>query len=234
MISESAFSIAILSNDFKTASELLPKKIDQVFDQPKVNELTKAIGLENVQLMIQFELINLAALMSVGGNLNKAQVPFIADQLIDLYPNESIADFKLCFQRGAIGLYGDIQRLDGITIGGWMKRYLDEKYEVLENQLMKEKDNLYKPIKHDEGYDEAKHDAWLKKLAEACSPGHKVPGMTDQEIKEKGREKQKKLSITAGYTYFNVRGVQIYASTQEHAEELAELLLKNGDLEEDI
>lgn len=239
-ILESEFSIAVLNNDFKKASDLLPKRIEQVFDQPKVNELTKALGSETVQLMIEFELINLAALMSVGGNLNNAQVPFIAEQLIGLYPNECIADFKLCFKRGAIGLYGDIQRLDGITIGGWMKAYLEEKYEVLESQLMKERDDLYKPIAPDKinndgkPYDPDKHDQWLKKLSEAVKPVQKVPGMTDEEIRKLGNEKNKprKPTITAGWAYYNVRGVQIYAESMEHAERLCELLLKNGDLEE--
>jgi len=197
--------------------------------------MVKAIDEKSVKRMVEFELIQLASLMSVGGNLNKAQVPFIADQLIAMFPNETIADFKLCFQRGAIGLYGDIQRLDGITIGQWMKAYLDDKYEVLENQLMKEREIIYKPVEKDKDYDAAKHDEWLKKLADACKPGQKVPDLTDEEIKKYGREKKpRKPTITAGWTYYTVRGVQIYAESQQHAERLCELLLKNGDLEEDI
>jgi hypothetical protein len=160
------------------ASGLMPSKIDLVLDQPKVFEVIKAIGEDPVKNQIEFELVNLAALMSVGGNLNRAQVPFIAEQLIELYPNESIADFKLCFTRGAIGLYGDIQRLDGITIGQWMKAYLEEKYEIIENKLRKEKDNIYAPIEKDPDYDEAKHQAWINKLKDACDVGNKVPGMS--------------------------------------------------------
>lgn len=244
-ISETELSKAIKAADFKKASSLLPKRIEGAFDQPKVNELVRALGSEEpIKRMIEFELIELANLMSVGGNLNRAQVPFIAEQLIMLYPNESIADFKLCFQRGAIGLYGDIQRLDGVTIGQWMKAYLDEKYEVLEIQLMKEKDNPYKlfekakdlpPEELSEDDPEYHwHDAWLENLARTANPINKIPEMTDEYLKKYGREKPVKVAHTAGYTYFNVRGVEIFASTRQHAEEIVEVALKNGLLEEDI
>lgn len=209
----------------------MPSKIENVFDQPKVFEQIQVIGEGAVLNQIEFELECLADLMSVGGNLKPAQISFIAKQLIELHPSESIADFKLCFQRGAMGAYGEIQRMDGITLGIWMRGYLDEKYEVLERQLMAEKESFYRPVKTDADYDADKHSSWLKKLAEACGEGHKVPGMTPEEIKINGKEDpKKKRSVTAGYTYFNVRGVQIYASTQEHAEELVQHLIKNGDL----
>jgi hypothetical protein len=133
----------IKSRKFEQASNLMPKRIEQVFDQPKVREVILAIGAKPVALALEFELIKLAGLMSVGGNLNKMQITFIADGLLSKYPNESLADFKICFERGALGYYGDIQRMDGITIGIWFEKYLDEKYEVLENKLMKEKDTIY-------------------------------------------------------------------------------------------
>lgn len=56
-----------------------------------------------------------------------------------MYPTESVADFQLCFQRGAMGRYGSIQRMDGITIGEWMGKYLDEKYAELEGHIEKRK-----------------------------------------------------------------------------------------------
>lgn len=230
--------------NLEKASSLMPTRIENVFQQPKVFEVIKAIGEDAVKTQVEFELVNLAALMSVGGNLNKAQVPFIAEQLIMLYPNESIADFKLCFQRGAIGLYGDIQRLDGVTIGQWMKAYLDEKYEVLESQLMKEKDNPYKifekakdapPEELSEDDPEYHwHDAWLENLRRSTAPINKIPSLDDSTIRKYGKEKPVKVAHTAGYAYFNVRGVEIFASTRQHAEEIVEVALKNGLLEEDI
>lgn len=169
---------------------MLPKKIEQTFDQPKVNEMVLAIGEIPVKRMIQFELIKLAELMSVGGNLNAAQVDFISDELIKLYPTESIADFKICFRNGAMGKYGNIQRMDGITLGGWMKEYLKEKYEILEDLLMKERDEYYKPI-----VPENSERDWLKEWDDAVNNRdgmRKVPDLSEEEIKAEGQEKPKR------------------------------------------
>jgi hypothetical protein len=180
----------IAGNDFKTASEMLPRKIELVFDQPKIREMIMTYrSAIPVKRMIQFELIKMAELMSVGGNLNGTQVDFIADQLIDMYPNESIADFKICFERCAMGRYGQIQRMDGITIGEWMKQYLSEKYEVMENQLMKERDEYYKVV-----IPENSDRDWLAEWQNAVdnSGGMKrVPDLTEEEIKEEGQTRPK-------------------------------------------
>lgn len=233
--------MAIAKADFKAASDLLPKTYQGALEQPKVRELVCIHGEATIKRMVEFELINLAALMSVGGNLNKAQVPFIAEQLIELYPNESIADFKLCFRKGSIGEYGDIQRLDGITIGQWMKSYLEAKYDAIVDAMMKEKDAYNKPIIPERDKELTPddpeyywHDAWLENLSRQFKT-EKVGNVNDPEwIKKHGQEKPLRKSLTAGYAYFPVRGLQIYASTQEHAEEIVQRMLELGELEEDI
>lgn len=154
--------------------------------------MVRAIGVEPVKRQIEFELVNLASLMSVGGNLNDSQVTFIAEQLIELYPSESIADFKICFTRGAIGAYGQIQRMDGITLREWMEKYLEEKYKVMEDILMREKENIYAPIKLTE--QEQQHlidvDALLneyKATLKRFEPKAIRP-MSEEEIKAEGQD----------------------------------------------
>lgn len=191
-ISQSALMLAITGNNFKEASRLMPSKIEKVFDQPKVFEAVLAIGEVAVLNQIEYELELLADLMSVGGNLNSAQITFIAKNLVELYPSESIADFKICFNRGAIGTYGDIQRMDGITLRQWMEKYLEEKYTVMENILMREKENIYAPIKLTE--QEKKHmidvDAMLneyKATLKRFEPKAIRP-MSEEEIKAEGQD----------------------------------------------
>jgi hypothetical protein len=179
----------------------MPTKYLQVQEQPKVREMIEIAGLESVQSIIEYELIQLALLMSVGGNLNKAQVPFIAEQLIELYPNESIADFKLCFRKGSIGEYGDIQRLDGITIGQWMKSYLDAKYEAIVNDMMKEKELYNRPIIPEPDKELTPddpeyywHEAWLENLYRQFRPDtnvKKTMPLTSKDIELEGQEKPK-------------------------------------------
>jgi hypothetical protein len=124
-------------------SNRMPSRIEDALDFPIVRELIAAAGEENVKAYLEFELVKLANLVSVGGNLNNSQVVFIASELIKIYPNETLADFKLCFHRGAIGQYGEVYRMDGIVIRSWMEKYLEEKYQVIENKLMSEKDTGY-------------------------------------------------------------------------------------------
>lgn len=181
---------ALRHKDFKTASLLMPSKIDKVFDEPKIFELVKAIGEETVRGQIEFELIRLASLMSVGGNLNGAQVPFVAQQLMELYPMESIADFKICFERGSIGVYGDIQRMDGITVGGWMGKYLEEKYEVLEKRIANEKEQEKQKVNFAPQVNSPETqkmiDDYLEKLKQVKTKG--VRPISEEEIKIEGTD----------------------------------------------
>lgn len=124
-------------------SSRMPARIEDALNFPVVKEVVKVAGEEAVKKYLQFELIKLANLVSVGGNLNNAQVVFIAAELIRTFQNETLADFKLCFQQGASGAFGEIFRLDGIVIRAWMVSYLEIKYQVLENELYKEKESLY-------------------------------------------------------------------------------------------
>lgn len=154
--------------------------------------MVKAIGVEPVKRQIEFELVKLADLMSVGGNLNDAQVTFIAEQFIELYPSESIADFKICFNRGAIGAYGQIQRMDGITLRAWMEKYLEEKYIVMEDILMREKENMYKRVELNE--DEKRHlidvDALLNEYKASLKKFEvkSIRPMSEDEIKAEGQD----------------------------------------------
>jgi hypothetical protein len=163
----------------------MPAKIDQALEFPIVKEVVTTAGEENVKRYIEFELIRVSSLVSVGGNLNNTQVQFIASELISLYPNESIADFKLCFQRGAMGQYGEIFRLDSNVIGLWMKAYVDEKYQVIESSLMQEKESHYfqLPEKKDLA-DPERHQQWLDKLKAATANGIKqAPDVAPQYAK---------------------------------------------------
>src|SRR5690606_14093924 len=115
-------------NRLDETSRLMPATIQAALEFPLVRDVESQVGREQLRRYIEFELIKLSQLVSVGGNLNDAQVQFISEQLINRYPNESIADFKLCFERGITFRYGRIYRLDPTVIFEWMGCYLEEKY----------------------------------------------------------------------------------------------------------
>jgi len=186
------------AGDLAKATSLLPRDFREVYAQPKISEQVRAIGRPKVQAMIQFQLGILASLMTTGGNLNGVMTEFIATQLMEMFPLESIADLRLCFERGAMGRYGEIQRMDGITIGTWMGQYLDEKYAELEGKIMerKQKDVGKTPVEGlEEVYqkmrDQSKSDYDKRQLAkDELSRIFKRYGPVDMKSIEENRDKE--------------------------------------------
>ena len=189
----------------------------------------------DLERTLDIQLTRLVESLNLKWNLSPGQIKTIVEDLIDKYKNESLEDFILVFKKARQGEFGELYRLDSAVIFNWMELYLAEKYEALEAKLMKQKDNIYKPIEKDKDYDPDKHKQWLDKLAEICKPDNKIPGMAEDYIKKHGQEDPaKRPAHTRGYAYFHVRGLQVYASSQEHAEKLIEGMLERGEVEEDI
>lgn len=184
---------ALSDGRYDQVSKMLPTKIEQAIHEAKLFEMVMATNEATVIKQIEWELLILASLMSVGGNLNKAQIPFIARQLFELYPKESLADFKICFTRGSMGNYGDIQRMDGITLRGWMDTYMEEKYVILEDTMMREKDEIYARVDHTKPLIDV--DKLLNEYKDEIisQPGHMVPKLTDKEIKDEGQVEPKRI-----------------------------------------
>lgn len=226
-LSQSELCVTLKAGNFKGTSDSLPSTVKNAVGQPPIVDVIKVVGKSAVVRYIEFELIRMSSLVSVGGNLNNTQVEFIAVQMVDLFPAESLADFKLCFERGCMGQYGEIFRMDGIVIRKWMEQYLNEKYELIEAELKAEK-----KAEQDAEYTGPGYESFKKYADELRAGMNKVPGMDEKDVRKYGQEKPIRTTVTAGYAWFNVRGVDIYASTQEHAEELAALAFKAGKLEE--
>src|SRR5688572_2293137 len=134
---------ALQEANFRKTSDSLPVRIEGTFDFPKVWEMKQATSESSVQAFIEFELNLLAEKVNVSGNLTDGQIQAIAQAIVTDYPNETIADFKICFTNAANGRYGKIWKLDGIEVGVWIGLYLEDKYTVHDN-LWKEEKNQYK------------------------------------------------------------------------------------------
>jgi hypothetical protein len=216
------------SGNLKAVSELLPRKVAQATKEPPICDVIKITGQGAVVRFVEFELVKMSALVSVGNNLSDLQVQFIATQLVEMFPNESLVDFKLCFERGCIGQYGEIFRMDGIVLRKWMERYLEEKYEVIEYELKRERVGEYEqpipPSEEGPGYRE------FVAYANSLREGSKVPGMTDADHRKYGHETPVRKSVTSGMKYFKVKEYEVFASTQEHAEELFQKMIDHGML----
>jgi hypothetical protein len=135
----------LLAGRMDQVSDLMPSSIQKAVNGTPISNLLHVVDPVRLEQFIAFELTKLAAMVNVDQRLNLQphQVPFIAKGLLETFKFENLADLSLCFKRGAMGLYGEIFRLDGAVITGWMQKYLEEKYQVIEDNLMKEKDSPF-------------------------------------------------------------------------------------------
>lgn len=152
---------------YDTIAELLPDTIATAAAMPPICDMMRDIPAIHIQRTVEVLLAQLAGRITTGGNLTQDLVQFIARQLIARFPAETLADFKICFERGAMGAYGALFRLDGAIIGEWMGKYLSEKYEAVERtyeaQKARERDAPIAPPDEGPGY--AEFQAWAKRLA---------------------------------------------------------------------
>jgi len=160
--------------------------------------MKQATSETSVRALIEFELVKLAESINVSGNLTDGQISAIARGIVEDYPNETIADFKICFTKAAKGDYGKIWKLDGIEVGTWIKEYLAQKYEVLElelkNQAEEQKNKIFEGVRSGADW----YQLWQEAIALDDKPVktqsanltmlNNLRGMTPSEIKRKGQE----------------------------------------------
>lgn len=232
-LSQSAMVQHLQAARFDQVSAAMPKNAREVVagNHPPVSQLAKVVGMERLTGQIEFELVKITQLVSVGGSLNDAQIQFCAEQLLEVFPNETLADFKIAFQRGCIGSYGDIYRLDAIVIRGWVTKYLEEKYEEVEKQARKFKEaERQKP--DEKTLSPVALESLEKMRANLGDNTKKSVGMTDAEIRRNGQEKPpKRDAVTAGYAWFNVLGIKVLAADRKHAKQQIRKNIENGMLE---
>lgn len=202
-VSQSAEANLLTMQKWSNIHDSINDRIEEHISRPVLTSLIAVTSLDAVIGFIEYELIILAQLVSVSGNLTNAMIPFIAKELVNVFPNENLADFKICFSRGARGDYnGDkFFRLDGIVIRDWMHKYLEQKAiarESLWTNFRKRKKDLesveMEPAKKEVA------NRYLNEMLEQLKPElKKVPEISEKDIQEEGKQMPKRASKT-GYT----------------------------------
>jgi hypothetical protein len=185
----------LASGQMDKASALMPTRIEHAAKGTPIAMVTLVVEPVKVEAFIVFELTKKVLDMFNGDprlNLQPHQLPTIARGLIENYKNETLADFSVCFQRGMSGLYGDIFRIDIAIINGWMQKYLEEKYQIIEDTLVREKENQYRPVVP-ENSDRDWLSEWQKAI-ESSESTRMASQLTQEQIEAEGQEKPKKES----------------------------------------
>jgi hypothetical protein len=201
-------------------------------------EMIRVTSSKEVAQAIDIALTKLVRSVNIGNNLNDDQIKVIVEDLIDRYKTESIEDFILVFKKARQGEFGTIYNLHSAVIFEWVEKYLDTKYQVLEAKLRAEKNKpepvlirLPDGVKHFETVFAPLFGFKLaKRYAANLSLGSKVPRMTEKDIKRFGQKDPLQSTKTAGYKWFNIRGINVLASTEDHAKEMIKKAIESGEL----
>lgn len=179
--SRTALAAIMSARQYDLAANHLPATIPAALEMEPISVMARYIDPIHIQRTIEVLLAQLAGRITTGGNLSPSMVEFIAAQLMAQYPNEVLGDFKIAFDRGAMGGYGPVFRLDGAVIGDWMGKYLSEKYEAVERtyeaRKAMERNIATPPAEPGPGY--AEFTAWAKSLNDEMNARMKKAEATD-------------------------------------------------------
>lgn len=67
---------------------------------------------------------------NTGANMNQDQVIETTNDIMELYYWLKIDDLRLCFKNAMRGRYGDIYRIDGSVVLGWLEKYSIERIKA--------------------------------------------------------------------------------------------------------
>lgn len=194
--------------------------IATVSDPVKVRELEKSLTISKIvdtaipmsivsrnvspgdlERSLDIQLTRLVQSLNLKWNIEPPQIKLIVEDLIDKYKHETLEDFILIFKKARQNEFGEIYRLDSAVVFGWVDKYLDEKYKVVESKLREEKDAW----KNESIRTQADWlQVWKEAIEKTDSEGGpirtlslnlttltNIRAMTEEEIKEEGQDKPK-------------------------------------------
>lgn len=207
-----------MQNRFEEIENSTGLNVKDILDKPPIAMLRRLDGMDlKLEAFLAAQIHNLVKMVNINAHLSiqPYQIPIIAAQLLENYPVESLEDFVLCFKRGAAGFYGTIYKLDASVLCEWMKAYLDEKYTHVEVKVEQEKQ-----IKTEES--KINYELFKERVEKDFIQPQKISNAKDNEYQ--------RMKLENPYKYYPVEGVEIYATSQQHAEQLVELMIQKGEL----
>lgn len=113
------------------------KKVDQCFEGKSLAILKKETSSQTVTAFLRIIIAQTVGYFNVGGNMSEDQIKQTALDIMEDYYYLTIEDFKLCFSRGRRLQYGEIYRMDGSIIFGWLAKYTEERLNTAEEIYQK-------------------------------------------------------------------------------------------------
>lgn len=121
-----------------------------VIQSKKLNQTIKSLGEPYTIRCIQA--ITWFFCESVGASISPLNLIQFAKDIMNNYPNESIDDIILSFKQARIS-GNKIYKLTSVVLHEIWKKYLDEKYQFIENRILDEKSLYSNPNRSSYNYD---------------------------------------------------------------------------------
>lgn len=215
-----------------------------------ISVISKVSGLDAVCNQLEFDLIKALSLLNLNLTIKEHQYPAIVRELVDMYPNESIQDFQLCFKKLVRGEYGKIYNIDLSVISLAMGEYLEEKYSYIERQNKIEQsqtDSVVEMIIEKTAETISKDTDQVKIDRSAILRDKIIGSLTDAEVKAEGQEKPVRKyaspdlaryelrerinkariefygganQLTSGWDFYDIKGESIYCASEKDAIEI--------------
>jgi hypothetical protein len=95
---------------------------------PTLRQVSLAKGEDKAATLVEVALLNVRALLNIGGNLRDEQMYAIATEIVNDFPLLKISEIAFAIKQGIKGGYGKIyDRVDLAVISDWLRIYGAEK-----------------------------------------------------------------------------------------------------------
>jgi hypothetical protein len=91
---------------------------------PTLRQVSLAKGEDKAATLVEIALLNIRALLNIGGNLRDEQMNAIAVEIVNDFPLLKISEIVFAIKQGIKGGYGKIyDRVDLAVISDWLRQY---------------------------------------------------------------------------------------------------------------
>jgi hypothetical protein len=163
---------------------------------PIQNLINNGASKKEIVNTVAILILKYGNLLNVSGNLKEGQALAYAEIIVETFPGMSIDDINLALKYGCTSQYGQVYRYDISVISDWMHKYNDKFYQIKEEQIRKQKEELDKTEYDIPVTDREKIDKYLNQLLEEISKIQvkNARPISDAEIKQEGQEKPQRQS----------------------------------------
>jgi hypothetical protein len=111
--------------DIRNRAEKIKKTL-AVVEKPLTMHELKQIGQDDLIADITTLIIELDESFNLNNDLNTSQIEQLACGIPDRWPTITLEDIALCFNMAKMGKFGDIYRLDVVTVYSFLTRYMSQ------------------------------------------------------------------------------------------------------------